>query len=305
MAAVPESARTIRLGRPVNLGLTLGPIQHGRADPTVSIGTQGVWRATRTPEGPATTHLQTLAGLGEVTVRAWGPGGAWALEAAPTLLGADDDDEGFDPAHPVLAYLYRRLVGLRMARTGAVMEALTPNILEQKVVGREAKRSYARLVRALGEPAPGPVALRLPPAPARLAATPSWVFHRAGVERRRGDTVRVAASYAPRLEEVVGLSRPEAYRRLTALPGIGPWTAAEVGLVALGDADAVPVGDYHLPDQVAWALAGEERADDARMLDLLEPYRGQRGRVVRLIRAGARTPPRYGPRMALRSIAEL
>jgi 3-methyladenine DNA glycosylase/8-oxoguanine DNA glycosylase len=76
-------------------------------------------------------------------------------------------------------------------------------------------------------------------------------------------------------------------------------------MVAFGDADAVSVGDYHLPNLVAYALAGEPRADDARMLELLEPYRGHRGRVIRLVMAGGRSPPRYGPRLALNPIAAL
>ena len=97
----------------------------------------------------------------------------------------------------------------------------------------------------------------------------------------------------------------EATRRLRVLPGIGAWTAAEVSLVALGDADAVSVGDYHLPHHVAWALAGEPRADDARMLELLEPYRGHRGRVIRLVVAGHPGPPRFGPRLPLNSIANV
>jgi 3-methyladenine DNA glycosylase/8-oxoguanine DNA glycosylase len=210
--------------------------------------------------------------------------------------------------HPLVVDCRRRLPGLRVGRSQAVVEALVPTILEQKVVGIEARRSYAHLVRSLGEPAPGPAAgLRVPPSPATLAATPSYVFHRFGVERKRADTIRMACAYAARLEETVAMGPDDARRRLTALPGIGPWTAAEVGMVALGDADAVSVGDYHLPHQVAWALAGEPRADDARMLELLEPYRGQRGRVIRLILNGSPVglPPRRGPRMALRSIATI
>ena len=191
-----------------------------------------------------------------------------------------------------------------------MVEALVPTILEQKVVGIEARRSYAHLVRALGEPAPGPAGaagMRVPPSPGTLAATPSYVFHRFGVERKRADTIRTACTYAARLEETVAMATDDARRRLTALPGVGPWSAAEVGMVALGDADAVSVGDYHLPHQVAWALAGEPRADDARMLELLEPYRGQRGRVIRLLLNGSPVglPPRRGPRMPLRSIAAI
>ena len=64
------------------------------------------------------------------------------------------------------------------------------------------------------------------------------------------------------------------------------------------------VGDYHLPNNVAFNLAGEERADDARMLELLEPYAGQRGRVVRWITSGTRKAPRRGPRLPIRDLPE-
>ena len=265
----------------------------------------GVWRAGRMPTGPSTVHLSTHAADGSVTMRAWGPGAAEALHALPGLVGADDTEDGFVPGAGPVGELHRRLPGLRIGRSHAVVEALVPSILEQKVAGVEARRSYARMVRALGEPAPGPGQLLLPPSPDVLAATPSWDFHRLGLERKRADTIRRAGANAARLEETVGMAPDQARRRLTALSGVGPWTAAEVALVALGDADAVSVGDYHLPDQVAWALAGEPRADDARMLELLEPWRGHRGRVIRLVVAGSGAAPRRGPRMPLRRIARL
>jgi 3-methyladenine DNA glycosylase/8-oxoguanine DNA glycosylase len=297
--------RTVRPVLPLDLRLTLFPLRRGRLDPCVRFEPGGVWRATRTPAGPATTHIRVSAAAGTATMRAWGPGAGWALDAFPALVGAGDDEAGFDAGAGVVGELHHRLPGLRIGRTGAVMEALVASILEQKVIGLEARRSYARLVRALGEPAPGPGAgsLFVPPAPSVLATTPTWVFHRANVERKRADTIRRACSYARRLEETVAMAPAEARRRLTALPGIGAWTAAEVAMVALGDPDAVSVGDYHLPNQVAWALAGEPRADDARMLELLEPWRGHRGRVTRLLGAGAGAAPRYGPRLPLRTIS--
>jgi hypothetical protein len=298
------NTRTVRPALPVDLRLTLGPLRRGRSDPSMRFVPGGVWRATRTPAGPATTHIGADP-AGSLTMRAWGPGAEWALDGFPALVGAGDREDGFDPGAGVVADLHRRSPGLRIPRSGTVVEALVPSILEQKVVGLEARRSYATLVRTLGEPAPGPPGLIVPPSPEVLAATPTWTFHRFGIERTRADTIRRACSYAARLEETVGMDPADARRRLTALPGIGPWTAAEVAIVALGDADAVSVGDYHLPNQVAFALAGEARAGDARMLELLEPWRGHRGRVIRLIVAAGVRAPRYGPRVPLRTISRL
>jgi 3-methyladenine DNA glycosylase/8-oxoguanine DNA glycosylase len=298
-------SRTFRPSRPVSLGLTLAPVRRGSIDLTMRLGRSDAWRATRTPDGPATVHLAQLAS-GEVRVRAWGQGAPWAVETAPTLLGSDDDDSGFEPRHPIVRDLSRRFAGMRIPRTGAVVEALVPTILEQKVQGIQARRSYRSLVARFGEPAPGPagvqLGLRVPPAPSTLAGTPSWAFHVSNVEAKRAETVRRACSAARRLEEAVSMSPADAGRRMRAVPGIGPWTAAEVALVALGDADAVSVGDYHLPNLVSWALAGEPRGDDDRMLELLEPYRGHRGRVIRLLGAGGPRAPKYGPRLPLQDI---
>ena len=101
------------------------------------------------------------------------------------------------------------------------------------------------------------------------------------------------------------MAMPDAYARLQAFPGIGPWSAAEVAVVALGDTDAVSVGDYHLKNVVSWAHAGAARGTDERMIELLEPWRGQRARVLRLLAAGGFHAPRFGPRMPDRSIAAL
>ena len=239
---------------------------------------------------------------GAVEADAWGPGASWALDSVPDLVGAGDDASGFAPKDGLLRELHRLHAGVRIGRSNAVVEALVPTILEQKVTGGEAIRSYARLVRALGEPAPGPDRLLVPPSPEVLAGTLSYAFHRFGIERRRAETIRRACDRASRLEEATTMEPQDATRRLTAISGVGPWSAAEVARVALEDADAVPVGDYHLPGLVAWALAREERADDDRMLELLEPYRGHRARVLRLLMIGGPMPPRRAPKRALRAI---
>jgi 3-methyladenine DNA glycosylase/8-oxoguanine DNA glycosylase len=296
--------RTFRADGPLDVRLSLG---RSARPLTTLVRPEGVWRATRTPEGPATV-LYDGRGVA-VRVRAWGPGAAWAVDGAPRHVGAEDAGAAdFDPPDGLLRRLHRTHRGLRITRTEAVFEALLHTILEQKVVGLEARRSYRGLVRRFGETPPGPTAvlpvqLRLAPAPDVLAATPAWAFHRFGVEAKRADTIRLAARHAARLEECSSLPSASASERLQTLPGIGPWSAAEVAVVALGDADAVSVGDYHLPNLVAWRLAGEARADDARMLELLEPYAGHRARVIRLLELDGVRAPRYGPRMPLRDIA--
>lgn len=70
---------------------------------------------------------------------------------------------------------------------------------------------------------------------------------------------------------------------------------------AWGDTDAVPVGDYHIPNTVAWALAGEDRGSDDRMLELLEPYRPERRRIVLAAKHAGVHAPRYGPKTAVRT----
>jgi 3-methyladenine DNA glycosylase/8-oxoguanine DNA glycosylase len=240
-----------------------------------------------------------------VIAQAWGPGASWLVDQVPSLLGFDDQPDSFKPASRLLWGLHRHHPGLRLGRTSLVFAALLPTILEQKVPSVEAYASYARLVRALGERAPGDSGLMLPPSPERLAATPYWAVHRFGIERRRFAAIQLVATRAARLESTTTLEPSAARRRLMTLPGIGPWSAAEVSAVAYGDRDVVSLGDYHLPHQVAWALSGEVRGTEARMLELLEPYRGHRARVIRLLTLGGIQAPRFGPRMRLRRIAAI
>ena len=288
----------------VDLARTVGVHRRGKGDPSFRVEPPGtVWRTSRTPLGPATMRLTAAPAGDGSTVRAWawGPGAAWLIASMPGLLGADDDKTGFQPAHPVLAEMDRRYPDLRIGRSGRVFEALVPAVLEQKVVGAEAKRAWRSLMLKFGEPAPGPApaGMRVFPPARTWARIPSWDWHRAGVESVRAKTVIGAARVATRLEEIVAMTPAEADRRLRSLPGIGPWTSAEVRQRACGDADAVSVGDLHLPGAVGWALAGQ-KVDDAGMLELLAPYPGHRHRAARLVVLSGIHPPRHGPRNAPR-----
>jgi 3-methyladenine DNA glycosylase/8-oxoguanine DNA glycosylase len=291
---------------PLDLGLVLGPLRRGPADPTFRAMPDGsVWRASLTPAGPGT--LRVVAYGGEVRGEAWGPGAEWLLERLPEMLGAADDPSVFAPRHRVVAMARHRRPGLRLTRTGLVLESLIPSVLEQKVTTDEAYRAWRLLVRKFGEPAPGPVAGRMYVMPdARTwALIPSWEWHRAGVDNKRASTILRAVRVAARMEQAVSMSARAAQERLEVVPGIGPWTSAETVQRSHGAADAVTVGDLHLPGIVGWALAGDRDADDAVMLSLLEPYAGQRHRAARLILLSGRTPPRRAPRMPRGDIGRL
>ncbi|MER5648596.1 DNA-3-methyladenine glycosylase 2 family protein [Streptosporangium sp. NPDC002524] len=283
---------------PVDLTLALDPHRRGTGDPTLRPAPGGAfWRTSRTPDGPGTLRVAPLDG--GVAATAWGPGAEWMLETLPALLGAGDDMSGFVPGHEVLRNAARRYPGLRIGRTSRVFEALVPAVLEQKVVSTEAWRAWRWLLGRYGEPAPGPApeGMRVFPEPEVWRSIPSWDWHRAGAEAVRARTIANAARHAGKLEAIEGSA--DADRLLRALPGIGVWTSAEVRQRAHGDADAVSVGDFHLPSLVGWSLSGE-RVDDARMLRLLAPYRGHRHRVSRLLGLGGVRPPAHGPRMPVR-----
>jgi 3-methyladenine DNA glycosylase/8-oxoguanine DNA glycosylase len=293
----------LRLPFRVDIGLTLAPLRHGPGDPTIRFGAGEYWRATRTHAGPATIRLRPRGD--RLAVMAWGPGAEAAIDRVPRLLGGDDDPTALELSAGPLRDLARRFAAVRFARTDAVMDSLVPAIIEQKVIGIQAQRSYRALVLRYGERAPGPTGLWLAPQPEVLAAIPYHALHPLGIEHRRASILARAARHAAWLEMAPVLPSTEALVRLRTIHGIGPWTAAETARTACGDPDAVSVGDYHIPSLVAWALAGEPRADDARMLELLEPYRGQRARLVRLLELSGWGPPKRGPRMPLRSISRI
>jgi 3-methyladenine DNA glycosylase/8-oxoguanine DNA glycosylase len=308
---------------------TLSAHGRGGGDPTFRVDEAGaVWRTSLTPDGPGTIRVLAAAPVRadsaapertdsasegrrgtssatgtRVLAHAWGQGAAWLLDALPGILGLHDDVSGFDPdPHPVLREIVGSHPGLRVGRSGRLMEALIPAILEQKVPGEEARRAWRILLARFGTdpPGPAPAGMRVFPDAKTWRRVPSWEWHRAGVEGIRAQTIFHAASVADSLERLLVLTNQEADQKLRSIPGIGRWTSAETLQRAAGDPDAVSVGDYNLPKAVGWALAGRQATDDATMLELLEPYAGHRYRVTRLIELSGLMPPRRGPRIPVR-----
>ena len=309
VAATTCPSRHWNTSGPYSLQHSLGIIGRGPGDRTIRLSPGAAWLAFNTQAGPAT--LGIIQHGSDLLIRTWGPGAQFALDGAPALLGAHDDWSAFDSPEfaTTLPHLVqearRRHPALRLPATGRMVDALVPAILEQKVTALEARRGYALLIRKFGTAAPGaghhgeiPADLLVAPTPAQWLAIPSWEWHKAGVGPQRSATVLRALSSASGLERLSKLPAEEAGKKLQSIPGIGAWTAAEVTQRSHGDADQVAVGDYHLAAYVGWALIGKP-VDDAGMLELLEPWRGHRQRVVRMLQLSGFRKPSFGPRMTI------
>ena len=296
--------RTLRFPGPAAHGHTLAPQRRGPGDPCFRIDGDGaIWRTSLQASGPVTARISRVD-THAVGCQAWGAGAEEFTEALPALLGADDDATGFIPSHPRIAAAAARVPHLRIGRTGRVLEALIPAVLEQRVPGVDAFRSWRLLVTTFGTPAPGPApdGMRVPPSAQAWRAVPSWEFHRANVDPGRARTLIGCATRAESLERLAGRPASEAREALTSLPGVGVWTAAETAQRAFGDADALSVGDYHLSAMIGWTLLGHP-IDDPAMVDLLAPMRPHRYRAVRLLEiSGLGYLPRRGPRLRVQDI---
>ncbi|NLG55141.1 MAG: DNA-3-methyladenine glycosylase 2 family protein [Rhodococcus sp.] len=298
MLSLDLVATTIVASHPLDAAAALAPARRGPYDPCFHVAADGsIWRTSHMPAGPVTFRI-TQVDARTVRCQAWGPGAQELVAHAPALLGMEDDPSTFTPTHPLLVEAHRQHPGLRIGRTHRVLEALVPAVLEQRVHSVAAYASWRRLVTRFGEKAPGPApdGMRVPPSAQVWRRIPSWEFHRANVDPARSRTIVRAAQVADSVERLVHLDPAEAATRLMSVPGIGVWTAAETLQRAIGDPDALSVGDYHLAGIVGWSLLGRS-IDDAEMVTYLEPMRPHRYRVIRLLMASGRAvKPKFGPR---------
>lgn len=294
-AAMAVAATSIHQSRAIRLNL--GWYRVGRSDPTTWLDATSMVRAVHTADGPATVRLAWDAPSGALAVDAWGPGADRAAAATPAMTAAGKVVAAPPDHHRLVSTAAHQRPGFAAGASGDLYHALLPTIIAQRITAGEAVRQWAMLTHRLGDPAPGPFpGLLLPPSPQRLAGMPTWWFHPLGIEVKRARTLVTVARLAHRLWEWAALGGEGAAAKLALVPGVGPWTVGMVLGPVFGDDDAVPVGDYHFPNTVSWNLAGEPRGDDARMLELLEPYRPQRGRVLRLLGLAGRRAPAFGPR---------
>lgn len=296
LSATLTGRTTLQVSAAYDFDETLRFTRFGPGDPSARRGAGWFVKAWRSPAGPVSVRLERLA-TGEVKAVAWGPGAEWAIPRVHALLGLDDRPEAFTPGPP-LDRVAHQLARVRLSRVPWPVDKLLAYIFQQRVAFDDAAASWRALLRRHGEPAPGPEALRLlPPAEAMLAIS-DHEWRTLGIDHQRQAAARDVLRYAHRVQETVDMALPDVRRRLGALRGVGPWTVEMTMGFGFGDPDAVPTGDYHLPDIIARMLAGEARGTDSRMLALLEPFAGHRFRVLRWLFSAEVRGPWRGPRGA-------
>lgn len=176
---------------------------------------------------------------------------------------------------PVLAPLVAARPGLRVPGAWDPFELAVRAILGQQVSVRGARTLAGRLVARFGRRLPltpgGNGLSRLFPSPAALASADLSAI---GLPRARARAIRSLAGAVRdgRIAFAAPLGLEDFERRLTALPGIGPWTAQYVALRALGEPDAFPAGDIGLRRAVEKAGA-LSRAGLPALAERWRPYR--------------------------------
>lgn len=269
--------------------------QLGSRDPSLRTEARGFWRAANTPQGPVCVRVRSN-GV-KIVAESWGEGTQWALDRVPAVCGASDEPWS-DRVQPAwLDALVQRHANLRLGRALRLPDLLWCVILQQRVRGAQAVDNWVALIRKVSRLAPGPRGLWLPPTGEALRSLRLADYAALGIDAKRARTLRECALHVMKLDRVAQGSLEEARGFLPKLRGIGKWTTGLMLACGLGDPDAVQLGDYHLPNEVVFAFTGRRRGTDEEMLTLLEPYRGHRHRVVRLVTSFGPRRPRGGPRL--------
>jgi DNA-3-methyladenine glycosylase II len=165
--------------------------------------------------------------------------------------------------------------------------ALLWMIVGQQVSLASAEAVWSRLVAAMGEVTPKAV-----------LAFDEAAFRTAGFSRQKTRYAKLMAAADLDFEALRGLDDNAALGALTALTGVGSWTAEVYLLMSEGRLDAWPGGDIALQEAIRWADVLEARPDTAAAYARAEAWRPYRGVAAHLlwawymeVKAGRISPP--------------
>ncbi len=252
--------------------------QVGRYDPTASLDDKAFAKTYLAGGHPIrVTIARTESGcdveVASETALDGDPCERWAAELARPL-------EAF-AAHGEMSKLARQVSGLRLVRVPWLFDIAASFVLQQRVTFADAARAWRKIAERWG--VHGELGLAFPDAK-RMTAVSLSELQSLDIDARRARALLAVAHedvFARFLRDAT--PRDKLRKRLASIHGIGPWTTEMILGWGTGDPDAVPTGDLHLPSFVTQALAGEILGTDARMLELLEPFRPHRFLAIRLL----------------------
>jgi 3-methyladenine DNA glycosylase/8-oxoguanine DNA glycosylase len=198
-------------------------------------------------------------------------------------LGVDEDLSVFQrrfARDPLIGRSLRRRPWLRVRRRPEPFEALAWAVCEQLIEYERAAAIERRLVAALGRRSVGwdgsESRLRDLPAPASLARTAPALLQSFDLAGTRALTlVRVAREVASGRVDLHSDDHERAWRRLRAIPGVGPWTVEMLALHGQGRHDQLPAADVGLLKLVGGMLSGGDpraRAHEHQVREFFAPY---------------------------------
>jgi AraC family transcriptional regulator of adaptative response / DNA-3-methyladenine glycosylase II len=277
-----------------------------------SYGPDGYERTLRLPHGSASLHL-SLAGTPAAPMVACVARLDSLADLAPLvsrvrrLFDLDADAQAIDRAladDPALADSVRRTPGIRVPGSLDAEETLFRALLGQQVSVASARTALGRLSAALGEPVSGSGGNDPEAAPFLLFPTAARIAEH-GREVLRGPAARITAIVgvaealaSGNLVLDVGESRDELQARLTALPGIGPWTAGYVAMRVLGSPDILLTSDLALRQGADRLGLPAKAADLARHGARWAPWRSYAGMHLWRAAGAPRPDPDSPPRSA-------
>lgn len=298
LSRVANASIHLPVDGPYDLDRTMSVLTMGRGNPCLRHNEKVAQLTLRTPDGPAA--LAATREGDSLSVISDGPGAEWITPHLPAVFGLLDDPGGYRPEGK-LGQAAQSIEGLRLPRLPLVFERLVQVVLQQLISFRDACRAWRLLVRRYGEEVPGSDGLFHAPSAQLLGGLAVHELMACEVPPKHARTVLLMAKQAAALERLWAAGTdPGAIdplsEHLLKQPGIGPWTVGYLRGAGLGDADAVVLGDYGHPHQVAYFFTGEEKGDDAQMVELLEPYKPHRFRVLLTLILATPAPPRRGPK---------
>jgi 3-methyladenine DNA glycosylase/8-oxoguanine DNA glycosylase len=273
---------------PVHFPRTFSLQRLGPYDPTTELSEHRFCKAFFYRGKPAA--VEVMRENASLKVRAFGDDAQELAEEAAEGLRQDDGYRMFRTKDTGVSRLHRMLPGLRVLRVPWLYDMTCSAILQQRIRTVDAMRDWRHITQRYGSDAP--LGLRAFPPAEALAAVPQFELERMGIDAKRAKTLLRFAKEMRFVSLRPTMDFQRLRQTLLRVSGIGPWTTETVLGYGAGDTDAAIPGDLHLPHLVCYALAGEAEGSDERMMELLEPFRGHRFRIIRLLYASGLAVPR-------------